>query len=242
MMRRQITDQADKEGLESFYPDSDDLVLLALEESTMQHLDWQQACARKVLSVLAEALEANAEAVAELPRHSARMGVTMQLSFEVDRFETGELEAEGVSLESADADIFVSLQTRGDWNDSILRSDTLALVKGLLDPLEEHWEIVGDLQRGITLMLYTTESRLAQFKAAVRLDDREAATPKRSLKHDIKRPSITLAHFAPKRSLADAYVYGKPCEALCGQSFVPSADPASLPVCAACQELYERMV
>jgi hypothetical protein len=37
----------------------------------------------------------------------------------------------------------------------------------------------------------------------------------------------------------EARIYGYPVEALCGHRFIPSKNPASLPVCQACKEIYD---
>jgi len=37
----------------------------------------------------------------------------------------------------------------------------------------------------------------------------------------------------------EARIYGYPVEALCGHRFVPSKNPATLPVCQACKEIYD---
>jgi hypothetical protein len=37
----------------------------------------------------------------------------------------------------------------------------------------------------------------------------------------------------------EARIYGTPLEALCGEIFVPRRDPAKLPMCTACREIYD---
>ncbi len=39
--------------------------------------------------------------------------------------------------------------------------------------------------------------------------------------------------------VTEARVFGTPVEALCGERFVPQRDPARLPLCAACKEIYD---
>jgi hypothetical protein len=238
----QKTDAASVDGLEALYPDEDDLALLRLEQSAAQLQRWQQACAMTTLDVLGRALESGAESATEMPRHPSRMGVTAQITFDVTRLDPDDLAAEGIKSEDAEADIFLTLQLSGDWNDSVVRASLLNLIRGLLDPVEEHWQTIGDVQRGLMMLLATNESRLTQIKAAVGLADRDFVPALGgTVAPQPQRPSVIYAHFAPKDALADAYVYGEPCHALCGQSFVPSRDPSPLPVCPACQRLYEGL-
>jgi hypothetical protein len=37
----------------------------------------------------------------------------------------------------------------------------------------------------------------------------------------------------------EARIYGTPVEALCGEVFVPQQDPAKLPMCGTCKEIYD---
>jgi hypothetical protein len=37
----------------------------------------------------------------------------------------------------------------------------------------------------------------------------------------------------------EARIYGYPVEALCGHRWIPSKNPANLPLCQACKEIYE---
>jgi hypothetical protein len=50
-----------------------------------------------------------------------------------------------------------------------------------------------------------------------------------------------IAHYAKRRKITDAYVFGQPLEALCGYVFVPCKNPERLPVCQRCREIYEDM-
>jgi hypothetical protein len=49
------------------------------------------------------------------------------------------------------------------------------------------------------------------------------------------------AHYAMKVLITDAYIFGTPLTALCGQTFVPSRDPERLPVCPKCQEIIDGL-
>jgi hypothetical protein len=49
------------------------------------------------------------------------------------------------------------------------------------------------------------------------------------------------AHYALKMLITDAYVFGTEIIALCGETFIPSRDPESLPVCPKCQSLIDEM-
>jgi hypothetical protein len=50
-----------------------------------------------------------------------------------------------------------------------------------------------------------------------------------------------VAHYAMKVLITDAYVFGTPLTALCGETFVPSRDPENLPVCPKCQAMIDEM-
>lgn len=39
--------------------------------------------------------------------------------------------------------------------------------------------------------------------------------------------------------VTEARIYGYPVEALCGEVFVPQRDPAKLPMCPVCKEIYD---
>lgn len=39
--------------------------------------------------------------------------------------------------------------------------------------------------------------------------------------------------------VTEARIYGTPVEALCGEMFVPQQDPAKLPLCSKCKEVYD---
>lgn len=39
--------------------------------------------------------------------------------------------------------------------------------------------------------------------------------------------------------VTEARIYGYPVEALCGERFVPQQDPARLPLCDVCKEIYD---
>jgi len=46
------------------------------------------------------------------------------------------------------------------------------------------------------------------------------------------------AHYAPKKQLTDAMVFGIPIQALCGKIWVPSRDPNNYPLCGTCKEIW----
>ena len=49
------------------------------------------------------------------------------------------------------------------------------------------------------------------------------------------------SHYAPKKQIADATIFGTPLRALCGKVWVPSRDPQRFPVCPECKDIYEGM-
>lgn len=64
-----------------------------------------------------------------------------------------------------------------------------------------------------------------------------------------EREPPKVAHVVSRENNADAdaivtsaYVEGTPVEALCGQVFVPSRDPKSLPPCQRCMEILAEII
>jgi hypothetical protein len=49
------------------------------------------------------------------------------------------------------------------------------------------------------------------------------------------------AHYVKKDKITDALVYGQEVEALCGYRWVPYRDPASLPICPPCKEIFDAL-
>lgn len=49
------------------------------------------------------------------------------------------------------------------------------------------------------------------------------------------------AHWANKDDIGDAVVFGEELTALCGRKMIPQRDPANLPVCQRCQEIYDAL-
>lgn len=60
-------------------------------------------------------------------------------------------------------------------------------------------------------------------------DERDGATP---------APSV--AHYVMRHGLTHAYALGLPVVALCGQVFIPTRDPSSLPLCDECRQRHHR--
>lgn len=66
---------------------------------------------------------------------------------------------------------------------------------------------------------------------------------------ETEREPPKVAHIVSRESNADAdtlvttaYIEGTPLESLCGQVFVPSRDPKSLPPCARCIEILQEIL
>ncbi len=66
------------------------------------------------------------------------------------------------------------------------------------------------------------------------------------LEEDVRTEPPKAAHIVktePGESAAakvlEARIYGYPVEALCGERFVPQQDPARLPLCEVCKEIYD---
>ena len=68
---------------------------------------------------------------------------------------------------------------------------------------------------------------------------RQDTTPRTS--HGEPGDHERFSHFVEAAKLARAYVEGIPVRALCGKTWVPSADPERFPVCPRCQEIWESM-
>jgi hypothetical protein len=69
-----------------------------------------------------------------------------------------------------------------------------------------------------------------------------AETLERPARTDNGQGEGKVAHYARDRDkLTDAYVFGTPVIALCGLVWVPSRDPAGLPICKECKEIFERL-
>jgi len=63
--------------------------------------------------------------------------------------------------------------------------------------------------------------------------DDETTTGEPKVAHIVKADSDASA------KVVEARIYGTPLEALCGTVFVPQRDPARLPMCAACKDIFE---
>jgi len=50
-----------------------------------------------------------------------------------------------------------------------------------------------------------------------------------------------VSHYARKEEIADAYIFGKAIQALCGKIFVPTRDPERYPLCSICKEIAESL-
>lgn len=70
-------------------------------------------------------------------------------------------------------------------------------------------------------------------EADVTRPDDETITGEPKVAHIVKTDGDAAA------KVVEARIYGTPLEALCGMVFVPQRDPARLPMCAACKDIYE---
>ncbi len=59
------------------------------------------------------------------------------------------------------------------------------------------------------------------------------------------RPGLTdkaeVSHIVRDEDWERGYIWGQEIEALCGIWWVPFRDPKGLPICAACQEIYNAL-
>ncbi len=223
-------DAMDKDALESLYPSERDLTLQKLENSLAIQENWEGECANIVLSSLAEAVRTEKITSGTIPRHPTRAGAELNFEFHVER--TGSPE----SPREVPADIFLELRTK-NWSDSVLRDVVVPIMVGVIDPVQEHWEVVEDRGREVIYLVQTTEVKIQQILAAEAFSDAGKVVSNTAPSY----PSTKFAHFSKKRALTDAYIYGNVSEAVCGFSFVPSKDVSELPVCPECNEIYQRL-
>lgn len=69
------------------------------------------------------------------------------------------------------------------------------------------------------------------------------ATPTRETETVTAKPGDhdKFAHYVAKKDFDKAFLYGRPCKALCGKYWVPTGDFKHLPVCGTCKEVYGFM-
>lgn len=79
----------------------------------------------------------------------------------------------------------------------------------------------------------STPLRTGVKEDVVTRPDDETTTGEPQVAHIVKADGDAAA------KVVEARIYGTPLEALCGMVFVPQRDPTKLPMCAACEDIYE---
>lgn len=110
-----------------------------------------------------------------------------------------------------------------------------AAMKSVLEPREDSWTIaLGKDETQIWSTLLSEER--------IELANQAVSTGKLPEKfRDAATILAVQAHYAPVTGLVEAMVEGDPVRSLCGQWFVPTADPEPRPVCSVCNGLHQKL-
>lgn len=217
--------------LEKLLPTEKDLTLFRLERADSRQKQWEIDCALTILEGASAAISTNNPTPAILPAHPAHSGIELRLTFSVERLDDQEIPSQ------TPADLYLSIETT-NWSDSVLRDAILPMLVGLIDPVQEHWEVIEHNGLNMIYLIQTTEVRLKQLEAAGR---NTRLAPIVELVSNPPVPKTTFAHYTTKRILADAYTFGIASIALCGYTFVPCQDASMKEICPDCDAKYSSM-
>ncbi|MGO2052189.1 DUF3039 domain-containing protein [Glutamicibacter sp. 287] len=217
-----------RHALLALYPTSDDYTLQKLEVANATEKAWEASCAASILSSVSKSITLNHKVEVTLPLHPSHKGAELVVDFHVERVEDQQAPHE------LPADIFLTVHTK-NWSDSTLRDVVVPIMIGLIDPVQEHWEIIEHNGKDMVYLVQTTEVKIQQLLAAETLANASIDT----YTHKPEVPRTHYAHYARQRILTDAYVYGIVSQAICGFNFVPSQDVSDMKICPDCERIYE---
>lgn len=222
-----FTTSIKQHGPDKYLPADEDRRVQAVEEKLARREAWMTQMRLATLICLAEADTSGERRSLHvpLPGPASVDKALIHVRFELERIRDDDEEL---------VELFVTVEVEDHTVPNLVQS-AIHAVRSVVEPVEDAWRVLpGPGTSEIWAALVAPETLTAAHGA---VDTGE-------LPEELAESALLLgihAHYAPKGHIVDATVEGDPVRGLCGQWFVPTTNPDTLPLCPTCKEKHAAL-
>lgn len=222
-----FTSTVNQHGPSRYLPTEADRRVQAVEAKLARLEAWAAQLRLAALVCLAEADTSGERRMLHVP-HPSPASVEAPLAhvtFELERISdaAGEL-----------AEVFITVTVEDHTAPNLMLS-AMEAIRSVIEPVSDAWRVLPGAEKSeIWSALLAPEALLAAHHAV-----ESGEVPE-----ELAESTLVLgvvAHYAPKGHIVDATIAGDPIRGLCGQWFVPTANPDSLPICPTCKNKHAAL-
>lgn len=223
-----FTTSVNQRGPDSYLPAAEDRRVQLVEEKLARRGAWIAQLRLAALICLAEVDATGERRALHVPRPSPASVSTplLHITFELERVSEGGDEAL--------TELFVTVEVEDHTTPNLVLSAT-ETIRSVIESAADAWRVLPGPGTSEIWSALVTPHALAAAHSAIETGEVPEQLADSTLVLGVR------SHYAPKGHIVDASVEGNPVRGLCGQWFVPTTNPDTLPICPVCKERHESL-